>query len=99
MYKVLKNKKTVDIILMVILIISTILYLGYNIFFREDYNSSYALSKYGSRSDEVRQIQTKLKRWGYYNGSVDGIYGSQTLSAVKWFQSKNGLTVDRNSRT
>lgn len=98
MFKILKNKRKIDIILIVILIISTIAYLGYNIFFREDTNSSYALSKYGSRSDEVKQIQTKLKRWGYYYGNVDGIYGSQTLSAVKWFQSKNGLTVDRNSR-
>ncbi len=53
-----------------------------------------ALSKYGSRGNEVKQIQEKLKRWGYYNGSVDGIYGSQTLAAVKSFQRKNGLTVD-----
>ena len=58
------------------------------------YCTSYALSKYGSVSDEVRTIQTKLKRWGYYNGSVDGIFGSQTLKAVRWFQSKNGLIVD-----
>ena len=58
------------------------------------YNESYALSKYGSRGNEVKQIQEKLKRWGYYNGSVDGIYGSKTLSAVKAFQKKNGLTVD-----
>ena len=47
------------------------------------YSTVYALSKYGSRGEEVKQIQTKLKRWGYYNGNVDGIYGSQTLSAVK----------------
>ena len=53
-----------------------------------------ALSKYGSRGSEVRTIQEKLKRWGYYNGSVDGIYGSQTTAAVKSFQRKNGLTVD-----
>lgn len=53
-----------------------------------------ALSKYGSRGTEVRTIQEKLKRWGYYSGSVDGIYGSQTVSAVKSFQKKNGLTVD-----
>ena len=53
-----------------------------------------ALSKYGSRGDEVRQIQTKLKRWGYYSGNVDGIYGSGTLSAVKYFQRKNGLGGD-----
>ena len=56
--------------------------------------TSYALSKYGSRGEEVRKIQTKLKNWGYYTGQVDGIFGSQTLSAVKWFQRKNGLTVD-----
>ena len=52
------------------------------------------LSKYGSYGDEVRQIQTKLKRWGYYTGAVDGIYGSKTVAAVKWFQRKNGLSVD-----
>lgn len=52
------------------------------------------LSKYGSRGSEVTQIQTKLKRWGYYTGNVDGIYGSQTVSAVKYFQRKNGLAQD-----
>lgn len=58
------------------------------------YNEVEALSKYGSIGNEVSQIQEKLKRWGYYNGSIDGIYGSKTLSAVKVFQRKNGLTVD-----
>lgn len=43
---------------------------------------------------ENRTIQTKLKRWGYYTGSIDGIYGPQTKKAVRYFQSKNGLTVD-----
>ena len=82
------------IIPIVLLVVSILAFLLYNIYLREDSNSSYALSKYGSRGEEVRQIQTKLKRWGYYSGNIDGIYGSQTLSAVKWFQSKNGLTVD-----
>lgn len=92
MKRIFENKK--NIIAIALLIICILLFLSYNIFFREDSNSSYALSKYGSRGDEVRQIQTKLKRWGYYNGNIDGIYGSQTLSAVRWFQSKNGLAVD-----
>lgn len=43
---------------------------------------------------ENRTIQTKLKRWGYYKGSIDGIYGSQTRAAVRYFQQKNGLAVD-----
>ena len=55
---------------------------------------SLALSKYGSRGEEVKTIQTKLKRWGYYTGNIDGIYGTQTVNAVKWFQKKNGLTAD-----
>lgn len=53
-----------------------------------------AVSKNGSRGEEVRKIQTKLKNWGYYNGSVDGVYGWQTENAVRSFQKKNGLTVD-----
>ncbi|MBO5395144.1 MAG: spore cortex-lytic enzyme [Clostridia bacterium] len=43
---------------------------------------------------ENRTIQTKLKRWGYYTGAIDGIYGPKTKAAVKYFQRKNGLTVD-----
>ena len=69
-----------------------LIFISYNVFFRND--EVLALSKYGSRWDEVRQIQTILKRAGYYSGNVDGIYGSKTLAAVKWFQSKNGLTAD-----
>lgn len=52
------------------------------------------LSRYGSSGSEVTKIQTKLKNWGYYKGSVDGVYGSKTVSAVKSFQRKNGLTAD-----
>lgn len=53
-----------------------------------------ALSRMGSRGSEVREIQTRLKKWGYYTGAVDGIYGTKTRDAVKYFQRKNGLTVD-----
>lgn len=56
--------------------------------------SVYGVSRYGSRGEEVKQIQTKLKSWGYYNGEVDGIFGSNTQAAVKKFQQKNGLNVD-----
>ena len=52
------------------------------------------LSRVGSRGDEVKQIQTKLKNWGYYKGNVDGIFGEQTKQAVISFQKKNNLTAD-----
>lgn len=45
-------------------------------------------------SAELKTAQTKLKRWGYYTGSVDGINGPLTKQAVRYFQSKNGLSVD-----
>ncbi len=76
----------------VLLIIAVMLFVSYNVVVRNA--EVLALSKYGSRGEEVRQIQTKLKRWGYYSGNVDGIYGSGTLAAVKNFQKKNGLKVD-----
>ena len=50
--------------------------------------------KKGSSGAVVTQIQTKLTSWGYYTGTVDGIYGSGTERAVRAFQQKNGLTVD-----
>ncbi len=53
-----------------------------------------ALSKIGSRGAEVTQIQTRLKELGYYSGSIDGIFGTATQSAVKKFQRDYGLTVD-----
>ncbi|HBF44674.1 MAG TPA: spore cortex-lytic enzyme [Clostridiales bacterium] len=50
--------------------------------------------KQGQTGSMVKTIQTKLKKWGYYSGSVDGIYGAKTKKAVMYFQRKNGLTAD-----
>jgi len=56
--------------------------------------ASAELYKKGSGGAVVSEIQTRLKNWGYYNGDVDGVYGSQTEKAVRWFQQKNGLNAD-----
>ncbi len=52
------------------------------------------LSKIGSRGDEVRRIQNKLKSLGFFNGTVDGIYGAKTQSAVKRYQQSVGIKAD-----
>ncbi len=52
------------------------------------------LSKMGSRSEEVRQIQEQLQNLGYYGGNIDGIFGIATKNAVMNFQRDNGLSVD-----
>ena len=59
-------------------------------------SAAYAASvlKVGSSGDEVVTLQTKLKRWGYYTGSIDGKFGTQTKKAVVYFQQKNGLVAD-----
>ncbi len=80
----MKNRKNI--------IIFTALFLLLSIFICSI--SVTALSKMGSRGTEVRNIQTRLKKWGYYNGAVDGIYGTATKNAVILFQKKNGLTPD-----
>ena len=38
-------------------------------------------------------LQQRLKDLGYYTIRVDGIFGSGTQRAVRWFQSVNGLSV------
>lgn len=53
-----------------------------------------AAYKKGSKGETVTKIQTRLKSWGYYSGSVDGVYGSKTEKAVRYFQRTNGLAVD-----
>ena len=50
--------------------------------------------KRGSTGSVVTQIQQKLTDWGYYRGPIDGVYGSKTEAAVRYFQEKNGLAVD-----
>ncbi len=96
MFKRLENKNKIIKMLAVIFLIGIMLTGTIYIYKRyEEKNLTLeTLSKYGSRGSEVTQIQTKLKRWGYYTGSIDGIYGTQTVNAVKYFQRKNGLTVD-----
>lgn len=53
-----------------------------------------AVLRQGSTGGEVKEVQRRLKNWGYYSGAVDGIFGSGTRKAVIYFQQKNGLTAD-----
>ena len=53
-----------------------------------------AVLRQGSKGSEVREVQRRLKLWGYYNGAVDGVFGEGTKAAIIRFQKKNGLTAD-----
>ncbi len=49
---------------------------------------------WGSRGEEVRQVQQKLIQYGYLKGTADGVYGQATYDAVLYFQRRNGLKQD-----
>ncbi len=53
-----------------------------------------AVLRQGAKGSEVKEVQRRLKNWGYYNGSVDGVFGAGTRAAVIAFQKKNGLKAD-----
>ena len=55
----------------------------------------------GDSGNAVKKVQQRLKKLGYYTGSVDGDYGNGTKTAVKNFQKRNGLSVNGkvNSKT
>ncbi|MFI3206480.1 MAG: spore cortex-lytic enzyme [Clostridia bacterium] len=71
------------IIVLVNILIISILYIETN-----------ALSKIGSQGYQVEQIQTKLTELGYLSGTVDGIFGEKTRTALISFQQDSGLTAD-----
>lgn len=60
----------------------------------EETATAAAVLRQGATGGEVKEVQRRLKLWGYYNGSVDGVFGAGTKKAVIAFQKKNGLTAD-----
>lgn len=93
-YKALRNFYIFLISLAVVLGACGGGYLAYQLCYPNSGDAVYAVSKYGSTGNEVKTLQQKLKDLGFYNGSVDGIFGTQTQTAVRNFQRSVGITVD-----
>lgn len=91
--KAFKNFIAIFVSLSILLSVSVAGGICYKVF-AEPQKSSYAVSKLGSSGDEVKSIQRKLSSLGYYNGSIDVIYGSATKTAVTKFQRNCGITAD-----
>ncbi len=93
--KLIQSRKIIAFLTVAVLLSGSFVFAKSDYFFlNHEKNDTQVLSKYGSRGEEVRKIQSKLKELGYYSGAVDGIFGSRTQSAVKAFQRNCGLTVD-----
>lgn len=85
--------KKVVIMLMVILSLG-VLCVGIGYQKRHTENVSASTQTVYAATADTREVQTKLKKWGYYTGAIDGINGPQTKAAVKKFQKKYGLVQD-----
>ena len=55
---------------------------------------TYKTLRKGSRGEEVKKLQTALKKMGLYTGKIDGVYGNSTVRAVKSFQKASELKTD-----
>ncbi|MCA0754096.1 spore cortex-lytic enzyme [Paenibacillus sp. N4] len=55
---------------------------------------SNAILKVGSSGQDVYELQGRLTHLGFFNGKIDGQFGSETKDAVTWFQWKFGLKSD-----
>ena len=84
-------KRTAAAVLAVLLILAVVCAV---IFAGAEGGADAAALRQGSTGDKVKEMQQKLKAWGYYDGAADGIFGSGTRDAVKYFQRTNGLTAD-----
>lgn len=93
-YKAIRNFLAVLLAMSILLGACAVGGIGYMIYNKSNNNSVYAVSRLGSSGEEVKSIQRKLSSLGYYKGSVDGIYGTATKSAVTSFQRNCGITAD-----
>lgn len=87
-----KWKLIVVSILSVVCIGSGIM-LGMTQSYHSEYASNGAITTQQSEA-VVREVQTRLKKWGYFNGPITGYYGPLTKTAVIWFQKNNGLNAE-----
>lgn len=85
----MENKKKLLVALTIIFVLNILVISAVQTFFPAD-----AAYKRGDTGSTITEIQNRLSSWGYYSGTVDGIYGSATQKAVIAFQQKNGLTAD-----
>lgn len=91
------NLKTFNIVMscvMIIIVAMTAILLYSDLIISDNDAEAATVYKQGSTGTMVKSIQTKLIAWGYLSGTADGIFGSKTTAAVKYFQSSNGLTAD-----
>ena len=84
------NKKSILTVFMVLVFVFLV-----ELIFNTENIMEETLSRYGSSGSEVRNIQTKLKKWGYYNGVIAARVDAPAIpSAVNPFFLWKALTAE-----
>ena len=52
------------------------------------------MTAFAQSNAEIRSAQQQLKNAGFYSGSIDGVDGSSTRTAIRNYQSANNLKVN-----
>ena len=94
-------RKLLGAVLMFSIIAGSIFFFPVKKVYATVYSNAYYYVKACEYPDTVSTVgnsvyfaQQLLENFGYYNGGVDGDFGSNTRSAVYSYQSANGLSVD-----
>ena len=89
----MRGSKAVKSIALIIIAFG-VMFTGYRVYEKRHLYVGAVVISIGDRGENVRALQQRLKDFGYYSGSVDGIYGEATYDAVRRFQLDRGLTPD-----
>ncbi len=89
----LKAKSVILMIVIAVTIFSVSVMVNNTIVINDDVCETVSIA-WGSKGEDVKRIQSKLKQWDYYDGPIDGVFEAKTFEAVKLFQRRNGLLVD-----
>ncbi len=87
-------KKWQKVLGMTLVFVATFLIGAVGVYQNNQYTTTTEAVSAALTTNQVKTVQQKLKNWGYYSGSVDGVYGPKTKAAVKQFQKNNGLVAD-----
>ncbi len=87
-------KKWQKVLSMTLVFVATFLIGAVGVYQNNQYTTTTEAVSAALTTNQVKTVQQKLKNWGYYSGSVDGVYGPKTKAAVKQFQKNNGLVAD-----
>lgn len=89
------KKKIIAIVsCLVLVVILGMGFITYSANKKDNFNIVNGVEEVYAATADIKEVQTVLKKWGYYTGAVDGINGPKTIAAVKKFQRKYGLTAD-----